>query len=579
MADCRSHSAFSIRFVVCSVLLVFAARPVWPQQLKQNAAAAESPNCEFLRSENRRISKEAQSFVENAPLANVKNLDSLTAANSTLADWVGYLGATEVFSARKTILRLEIAACERTGVLSDASRLSEIEVARANQVRRATTRWRAMAGDSGSEFEATLSAQIDTVYEVETKSFYSPAMKTFDDPDIGKDYPDLASAIQASALDQDTKVFYGKAAHLLRYDEAGQLENILRGVAQDRGLNYACITRKVLADRVAADAQRRDEIDKTISKERNDKMTTYAIEVGTALLLGGGLWIWSDRARAKLRAFRKGLKRSSFWFGNAEWIFWERGETVVLLERKRLVPMTDPQGGYRMISAWKEQEYKGRISYKTQFSTWQSDPILTSDGLAVHLGVGIWWKIIDAGKYVSAIASDYHEEDHHIGENLGEAAEFWIKKLAAGTLREEINQLPAEQLISPYVPAYLQVGRGPEKEVLMPGTNGVPNFSQQLGKAQLKLSEKTIRYGIEIERLEVQELILPPIYQQKLEAVRVAFLEPSQARALSEAQVIALQGLAGVIGPEKVGLIEILKHVKTSQLGMSPFTGTVPVHV
>jgi acetaldehyde dehydrogenase (acetylating) len=57
----------------------------------------------------------------------------------------------------------------------------------------------------------------------------------------------------------------------------------------------------------------------------------------------------------------------------------------------------------------------------------------------------------------------------------------------------------------------------------------------------------------------------------------VAFLEPSQARALTEAQVIALQGLASVIGPEKVGLIEVLKHVDISHVSMNPFTGTIPI--
>ena len=238
--------------------------------------------------------------------------------------------------------------------------------------------------------------------------------------------------------------------------------------------------------------------------------------------------------------------------------------------------MVDPRGGYRTISAWSGQEYRGRISYKTQFSTWKSDPIITSDGLSVNLGVGIWWRIADAGVYVSAISSDYHDGDLHKNENLAEAAEFWIKKLASGTLREEINQLPAEKLISPYVQAYLQVRRGPEGE-LLPHGDALPNFSDQLGKVQQKLSDKTRRYGIEIERLEVQELILPPVYQSKLEAVRVAFLEPSQARALTEAQVIALKGLASVIGPEKVGLIEVLKHVDISNIGMNPFTGAIPV--
>jgi hypothetical protein len=306
-------------------------------------------------------------------------------------------------------------------------------------------------------------------------------------------------------------------------------------------------------------------------------MMYYTAEFALALLVLSALWAWSDRTRAKYRAFRQGLQRSPFWFGNAEWIFWEPGETVVLLERKRLVPMVDPQGGYRAISAWKEQEYRGRISYKTQFSTWKSDPIFTSDGLEVNLGLGIWWRIVDPGTYVSAIASDYHEGDQHRKENPGEAAEFWIKKLAAGTLREEINQLPAEQLISPYVQAYLQVGQGAEKEVRVYNGPGAQNFAGQLEKAQQKLNEKTHRYGIQIERLEVQELILPPLYQQKLERVRVAFLEPSESRAMTEAQVIALDGLAEVIGRDKVGLIEVLKHVDMSKLSMNPFTGVVPV--
>src|SRR5438309_583634 len=83
-------------------------------------------------------------------------------------------------------------------------------------------------------------------------------------------------------------------------------------------------------------------------------------------------------------------------------------------------------------------------------------------------------RIVVPGLYVSRIAADYHEGEQHHNEDLGEAAEFWIKKLAAGTLREEVNQLPAEKLISPYVQAYLQVRRGPEGE-LLPQGNALPN--------------------------------------------------------------------------------------------------------
>jgi SPFH domain / Band 7 family len=573
---------FNGRTRVCLLTLTLflaASLPTWSETSSSRQAQKKvelSPKCAFLRSEVRRIAKEGQDFLDNSQLASVTNLDELTAVNGTISDWAAFVSTSEVFVARRAVVGLEFAACERGVALSDTTRLGEIERTRAAQIKRATQRWQISAGEQGKDFEGGLAAQINAVYEAETKSFYNQTGYKFEDRDIGKDYSDLPSLIQNSALDQGTKDFYGKSLSFLRYEEAGRLANALRGLDKEQGLNYAYVLRKALADRVAVATTQSARVKNAQMQEWRRGMINYSLLGIAAIVILALLWLWIDRTQAKYRAFRTSLKRSPFWMGNAEWIFWDPGETVVLLEHKRLVPMMDPQGGYCAISAWKGQEYKGRISYKTQFSTWKSDPILTSDGLAVNLGVGIWWKITNASIYVSAIASDYHEGEQHRNENLGEAAEFWIKKLAAGTLREEVNQLPAEKLISPYVQAYLQVRRGPEGE-LLPQGSALPNFSEQLGKAEQKLNEKTLRYGIEIERLEVQELILPPVYQQKLEAVRVAFLEPSQARAMTEAQVIALRGLASVIGEDKVGLIEVLKHVDLSHVGMNPFTGVIPI--
>jgi hypothetical protein len=565
------------RRIACGLLLLFSVPSILPQAKPSTVKRAVSdPKCSFLRSESRRIAQDSEDFVTATPLAAARNTDALADLNSTVSDWADYVAATEVFAARRAILGMEISACDRNIRLSDTTRLNTVEIARTSHVRRATERWLSLAGDQGKDFADGITGKINAVYEAETRSFYNPSNTTFNDPDVGKDYADLSSLIQGSSLDQGAKVFYASALPFLRYEEAGRLANALRGVDKDQGLNYAYLLRKTLADRVAVDAAQHNQLMSEQNKERIGRMMRYVVFALVALFLLAIVWVATDRTRAKFRAFRLGLKRSPFWNGNAEWIFWDPGETVVLLEHKKLVPMKDRDGGYRTISAWKGQEYKGRISYKTQFSTWKSDPIITSDGLAVSLGVGIWWRIADAGLYVSRIASDYHEGDHHTGENLAEAAEFWIKKLAAGTLREQVNQLPAEKLISPYVEAYLQV-RSETNDGSLPQDKPIPNFSEQLGKAQLKLNEKTVGYGIEVERLEVQELILPPVYQQKLEAVRVAFLEPTQATALSRAQVIALEGLASVIGREKVGFIEVLKHVDLSHMSMNPFTGTVPI--
>jgi hypothetical protein len=565
---------------VCGIAFCSLAWPIFSQQSRQQKGpSSQDPKCSFLRQEAARVFRASQEFLNQSPLASVKTAEDLAARNASIADWAGFVSTTEAFEAHRKLLRLAVSACERHVALSDTVRLTDIDKTRAFHVRGTVERWHKLAGEAGKDQEATIAAQVSAVYEAESRSFYNASLDRFEDRDIGKDYPDLPDVTRASSLDESTKRFYESACRYLRYEEAGQLSNALKGLDQ-RGLNYAYMLRTTLTDRVNVAAARRDQVardnEQKKRQELKEKMIQYALIVLAVLLVVGPLWVWSDRARAKYRAFRKGLKRSPFWFGNAEWIFWEPGETVVLLEHKRLVPMMNPEGGYRTISAWRGQEYKGRISYKTRFSTWKSDPILTSDGLSINLAVGIWWRIAEAGIYVSAIASDYHEGDRHWNGDLSEAAEVWIQKLAAGTLREEVNQLPAEQLISPYVQAYLKVRRGAEGELFGQG-DALPNFSEQLGKAQFKLNGKTLRYGIEIERVEVQELMLPPVYQQKLEAVRVAFLEPSHARALTEAQVIALQGLASVIGPDKVGLIEVLKHVDLSNMNMNPFTGIVPI--
>jgi SPFH domain/Band 7 family protein len=575
----------SVRTFVAFIFLAGATLncPAWAQKAKFH----NDPKCNFLKHELQRIEQDGQDYINNAPLGSVKTVEDLAASGATLNDWIGMVATNEGFAARRTLLHLDISACQRGISLSDPIRLTEIEQVRTAQIRRAAERWQQMAGEQGKDLENVIVSQLNSLYEAEMKSFYNPEISQFDDHDIGKDYPDLLQSIRGSSLDESTKAFYNENARLLRYEEAGQLANALKGIDKELSVDYAYLLRKSLANRAASAAEQRNQIERQQEesrrefalqkeKERSQEMTTYLLEGLAVLVVLMPLWLWMDRARAKYRAFRTGAKRSSFWLGNAEWIFWEPGETVVLLQHKRLVPMMDPQGGYCTISAWKGQEYRGRISYKTQFSTWTSDPILTSDGLAINLGLGIWWRISNAGTYVSAIASDYHEGNEHHTEDLSEAAEFWIKKLAAGTLREEVNQLPAEKLISPYVQAYLQVRRGPEGE-LLPEGNALPNFSEQLGKAERKLNEKTLRYGIEIERLEVQELILPRVYQEKLEQVRVAFLEPSHTRALTEAQVIALKGLASVIGEEKVGMIELLKHVNLSHITMNPFTGTIPI--
>lgn len=535
-----------------------------------------SPKCAFLRQQRQRVVRGAQDFADASPLSHVTSAADLSPETQSIADLGAYIGQAEAFAARVTILAMAIADCDRGLQLSDVKRLATLTAVQVKHVRRVQEQWAERSGDDGKAMLDMVVTPVSAVYQAEAQSYYAPKPQVMDDPDVAKDFSALPSDLSGSALDSDTKTFLLQAYPHLRYEEAGQVWNAIQGVDKERGLTSVYLIRKAVAERLNSAQAKATAQEQQQSKNRMADVIDSLWYIAPLLLVLLPLWLWLDRRRAKMRAFQYGLKSSPFWFGNAVWIFWDPGETVILLERKRLRPMVDPGGGYCVISPWREQEYKGRISYKTQFSTWISEPIHTSDGLAVNLSVGIWWKISDPGTYVSAIASDYHDGNQHHRENLQEAAEVWIQKLAAGTLREKINQLPAEKLISPYVQSYIQVRR-PDGANENSSPQEVPRFADQLDAVKEMLAEKTIKYGIQVERLEVQELILPPVYQKKLEAVRVAFLEPIEANALTEAQTIALRGLASVIGADKVGLIEVLKHVNLSHVGFNPYTGVIPV--
>jgi hypothetical protein len=169
----------------------------------------------------------------------VKTVDDLAAEDIILAEWAAFVGALEVLAARRTLVGLEVAACDRNAALSDPKRLDDIERIRTSHIQQAAKRWETLAGARGAELASSITSQISAAYEAEAKSFYDAAMEKFDDRDSGKDYPDLPVQIQSSPLDQRTKDFYQNEMSFLRYEEAGRLSDAFKGLDKDKRLNYA----------------------------------------------------------------------------------------------------------------------------------------------------------------------------------------------------------------------------------------------------------------------------------------------------------------------------------------------------
>jgi regulator of protease activity HflC (stomatin/prohibitin superfamily) len=454
-----------------------------------------------------------------------------------------------------------------------------------------------LGGTQDDEMCRVIVNRVNRVYDDEAKSFYNFDTVKFPlDTDVLKDYPNILSLLQASSLPVEQKLFFQENARYLKYEEAGRLFDILSGTdKEDTLLGYAYSLRKLLAER----AQRAN----LLAQEESVRVAGKR-----AAVIGGIMsWVWftgalvlvlvvlvvvfrQGKRYAKFRAIRTGQLRIPYWWGLMELLLWEPGEAIVLLRNKKLVAMADATGGYTSISAWSGEEYKGRITYKSQLMRYTSDPIHTSDGVVVNLDLGVWWHIQNPNLYVSRIAADYHADGTHHGKlrgytdrptgdkyfdaKLQETAEEWIRVLAGSSLREHLCQLTAAKLISPYIQSYIHRYFDPSENEASEYKN---RMSTVLGEAAEALNGKTNEYGIRVERVEVQELKLPTNLQSKLETVRLSFLEPARSSAeteaktierkgLSQAQLAALSGLADIIGKDGVAKIEFLKALGVARI-------------
>jgi regulator of protease activity HflC (stomatin/prohibitin superfamily) len=328
---------------------------------------------------------------------------------------------------------------------------------------------------------------------------------------------------------------------------------------------------QVLQDSLAARVrQLQAELSGPLKEGRDMPDVTKYIAWGfLALLVLLPILLYVEYRLTLVRAYRTGAKRLPIFFGFAELILWDPGETVVLLRKKELVAIETGavKGGIKRISPWLGDEYRGRLSSKTMMYSWQSqesDPILTSDGLPIHLGLGILWRVVNPRLYVSRISTEYHESGAHVSDSLLGAVEEWLSKIAAGTLREQVNQLPAQSLISPYAQAYIHATDDDAVDSL--------TFAGQIAATVRELDQKMQPFGVEIERIEVQKVALPAHFQEILQRARETQLEPMMAKnraeatrirrgADTDADLLKLQGLSGIIGREGVRAKEVFSEV------------------
>jgi hypothetical protein len=112
-------------------------------------------------------------------------------------------------------------------------------------------------------------------------------------------------------------------------------------------------------------------------------------------------------------------------------------------------------------------------------------------------------------------------------------------------------------------------------------------FARDIEATRASLDAKTRAYGINVERIEVQELELPADFQKTIEEMRRAHIEPGlanlestayaiRANAKTDVEMRRLGMLADVIGKPAVATKEILKEVDMGAVA-NPLISMMPV--
>ena len=168
------------------------------------------------------------------------------------------------------------------------------------------------------------------------------------------------------------------------------------------------------------------------------------------------------------------------------------------------------------------------------------------------------------------IASDTgrHEIEGSSARPKFEVAEYWLRSMAEEKTRAVVSQFGTGLLIADRLEADLPAVFRSQTEHLFGGTAANPaagaDRSATEGLANAIKSEFAVRvneYGLEIHRVALQEVKLPPeIYTAAVEACRSAYL-PIKAKAEAIERQLKLQAEVDVIGKDATGLKEIAKNI------------------
>lgn len=248
----KRYHKFLSGALTCAIVLIGSETARAASEQTPSAAASgksdkssstEDPKCSFLRQELLRL--------QASPFAGLERVPATARPSYERA-------AAEV---GLSIVQGKIDSCGRKEKLSSPARLRRLESARLELVNKIRL-------EEGRSADGLINA-VNELYEQEAKSFYNyETVRVANvDSDVVKDFPMLLDLVRTSSLPDEFKTSFTQNFKFIKYEEAGRLQNGLRGTDKDLGTTFAYVLRSDLNDRARADAENRKAIEEARLKQ------------------------------------------------------------------------------------------------------------------------------------------------------------------------------------------------------------------------------------------------------------------------------------------------------------------------
>lgn len=302
--------------------------------------------------------------------------------------------------------------------------------------------------------------------------------------------------------------------------------------------------------------------------------------IGIWLLLAGMLVIGASIVLrlylAKSSAVHASEKSRSVLFGQGNLVLWEPTEGVMFLKNKHIHAVDNNSrdgGGIRVIFPILGEELGLRVPLTIQSTVFSDDNVFTRDYLPVSLRITIRWRLTDLAKYFLSISQQIDSvsdtsvaDEDEVAASRGShnqlgAARGWIAMMAESACRAEMARTQTSLLFADQISSALPAE---VRHSLESGDAPVATYEATTdalgGRIAALIREKAQEYGLQIQRIELQEVRLPKSIQDAaVEACAAAFL-PAKAEREAAARRIRLQADAGVLGADAVALREVLAN-------------------